>query len=418
MSPPPIVCGLLVAMVGLWPSNAADWTLWGGNYRNFQTESPDRLADSFFPLWERNLGDGYSAIAILGNTLYTTYRRDAAAWQFFTDDQEVVVALDATTGRTKWEFAYDVEFRSDQGSGPHVMPQVVGELVFSVGAAGKLHALKAATGELVWQLDLYQALGARRPQFGYSSHPLPYRDKLIVVGGGKGRSVAAIEQKTGRVVWAAHTFRNAYSSPVLITIGGRDQVVVLAAQQIMGLDPANGEAVWVRRFSTDPAMAFCSTPLWDPATRVLIYSGAYGVGSTALRITGSSTVVQLWRENRLQSLFSNMLLHEDTVYMSKGYHGPSFLTAVDIQTGRIRWSARGFPNANFLMAGGKLFILDEDGWFSVARPNKDGSLQVLSKARVLSHNAWTVPTLAGTTLYLRDRKIIRALSLKPAQQRL
>jgi outer membrane protein assembly factor BamB len=142
------------------------------------------------------------------------YRRDAPAWQIFTSDQEIVVALDARTGRIKWEFAYDVRFRSDPGSGPHVMPQVSGELVFTVGATGKLHALEASTGKLIWKRDLGEEFGATTRLFGYSSHPLLYRDRLIVVGGGKGNAVAALEQQSGRIPWTGHTFRNAFSSPI------------------------------------------------------------------------------------------------------------------------------------------------------------------------------------------------------------
>ena len=150
--------------------------MWGGPNRDFHVALSAPLADSWpsggpKKLWERELGEGYSAIAVRGDTLYTMYRRDAAAWQIFTSDQEIVVALDARTGRTKWEFAYDVRFRSDQGSGPHVMPQVSGDLVFSVGATGKLHALEASTGKLVWKRDLGEEFGATTRLFGYSSHP-------------------------------------------------------------------------------------------------------------------------------------------------------------------------------------------------------------------------------------------------------
>ncbi|HET8547908.1 MAG TPA: PQQ-binding-like beta-propeller repeat protein [Bryobacteraceae bacterium] len=400
-------------------SYSADWTLWGGPQRDFRVHASDRLADSWPAggppkLWERKLGEGYSAIAVRGDTLYTMYRQNAAAWQIFSRDQEVVAALDTATGRTKWEFAYEVNFRSDQGSGPHVMPQIAGDLIFTVGATGKLHALNTTTGELVWKRDLYAELGGTRAAFGYSSHPLPYGDKLIIVAGGKGRAVAAFDQKSGRIAWAALSFRNAYSSPVLIRAGDRDQVVVLSAQQILGVDPHDGKVLWSRLTGTDPGMAFCSTPVWDAANRILVFSGAYGVGSTALRITtaGSQTTVEhLWRNNKLQSLFSNLLLTGNTMYLSRGYHGPSFLTAVDIRTGETRWSARGFANANFLQADRKLIILDEDGWLTIARPNPDGSLEILSRAPVLSRNAWTIPTLAGTTLYVRDRKVIMALNV-------
>jgi outer membrane protein assembly factor BamB len=346
------------------------------------------------------------------------YRRDAAAWQIFSSDQEAVVALDAKTGTTKWEFSYDVRFRSDQGSGPHVMPQVAGDLVFSVGSTGKLHALKAGTGKVVWKRDLYEEFGATRTQFGYSSHPLLYHDRLIVVSGGKGKAVAAMEQHSGRILWAGHTFNNAFSSPVLVRAGGHDQVIVLAAQQILGLDPATGNALWLHPLGTDPGAAFAATPLYDPETQTLVFS--YHGGSTALRVSAAGsrvTVERLWRNNKVRSVFSNLLLIGDLIYMSRGSYGPGFLTSADIKSGESRWTARGFPNANFLHVDGKLIILDEDGWLMLARPKPDGSLEILSKAHVLSHNAWTIPTLAGTTLYLRDRKIIIALEIGANQTR-
>ncbi|MGH9628670.1 MAG: hypothetical protein ACRD7E_10080 [Bryobacteraceae bacterium] len=123
------------------------------------------------------------------------------------------------------------------------------------------------------------------------------------------------------------------------------------------------------------------------------------------------TVEQLWHSNKVRSVFSNLLLIGDVIYMSRGSYGPGLLTSAGIRTGDLKWSARGFTNANFLRADGKVIILDEDGWLMLAVPNSDGSLKILSKAQVLSPNSWTVPTLAGTTLYLRDRKTIMALDV-------
>jgi outer membrane protein assembly factor BamB len=408
---------LVVAAIAASPASPADWTLWGGSNRDFRVTASDRLAESWpiegpKRLWERELGEGYSAIAVRGDTLYTMYRRDAPAWQIFASDQEIVVALDAKTGTTRWEFAYDVNFRSDQGPGPHIMPQVAGELVFSVGATGKLHALNARTGKLVWKRDLVSEFGASTRIFGYASHPLLYRDRLIVVNGGRGKAVAALDQQSGRTLWTGHTFRNAFSSPIVANAGGREHVIVPGAQQILGIDPSTGNALWLHPLDTDPGSAFAATPLWDSASRILVVS--FHGGSIALQISGDGqglAVKRLWRNNKVRSVFSNLLLVEDVVYMARGSYGPGVLTSADVRTGELRWSVRGFPNANFLQADGKLIILDEDGWLVLAKPKPDGSLQILSKAHVLSHNAWTIPTLAGTTLYLRDRKIITALAL-------
>jgi outer membrane protein assembly factor BamB len=292
------------------------------------------------------------------------------------------------------------------------MPQLAGNLVFSVGVTGLLHALNAGTGEVVWKRDLYTEFGATRVSFGYASHPLVYGDRLIVVCGGRSKAVAALEQKSGHTIWAAHSFKNAYSSPVFVNAGGRNQVIVLGTQQILAVDPDTGRALWEYSLGTDPGAAFSATPLWDPVTQTLVFS--YSGGSTALRprvIGEQATAERLWVSNKVRSVFTNLVLAGGVIYMSRGSYGPGFLTSVDVKTGEPRWSVRGFPNAKFLLADGKLIILDEDGWLALAKPKTDGSLEILSKAHVLSHNAWTIPTLAGTTLFLRDRKIITALDL-------
>ena len=119
----------------------------------------------------------------------------------------------------------------------------------------------------------------------------------------------------------------------------------------------------------------------------------------------------LWHDAKLQSLFGNLLLAGETLYVSRSYSGPAFLTAVDIKTGRTKWSTREFARASLLGVDGKLIVLDEQGWLALTQCNADGSLITRSKVRLLSPKAWTVPTLAGRTLYLRDRKILMALDL-------
>ena len=97
-------------------------------------------------------------------------------------------------------------------------------------------------------------------------------------------------------------------------------------------------------------------------------------------------------------------------YASSGDFGPAFLSAVDLKTGKIAWQDRSFSRAQLVYADGKLIILDEDGTLGLATVSPQG-LKVLSRAAVLANVAWTPPTLAGTTLYVRDRKTIAAFNL-------
>jgi len=97
-------------------------------------------------------------------------------------------------------------------------------------------------------------------------------------------------------------------------------------------------------------------------------------------------------------------------YGSSGDFGSAPFTAVNVKTGNVLWRNRSFPRATFLFADGQFIILDEDGHLLLAKPTAEG-LTVTSKVELLSNQSWTVPSLSGTRLYLRDRKNMVALEL-------
>ena len=102
----------------------------------------------------------------------------------------------------------------------------------------------------------------------------------------------------------------------------------------------------------------------------------------------------------------------DVIYGSSGDFGPAFFTAIDVHTGSVFWQGRRLARANFIYADGHFIMVDEDGTLVLATPSAKG-LVIDSQTDLLESNAWTVPTLIGTTLYVRDRKSILALDLGP-----
>jgi hypothetical protein len=107
---------------------------------------------------------------------------------------------------------------------------------------------------------------------------------------------------------------------------------------------------------------------------------------------------------------STMIRLGDLVFGSSGDFGPAPMTAVDVRTGNTVWQDRTFPKANFVYADGKIILLDEDGVLALVNLSPQG-MKVISKTSLLTHLAWTPPTLSGTKLYVRDRKMIMALDL-------
>lgn len=391
-------------------SRSGDWPQWGGPSRDFT--SPSTGLASTWPeggprrLWSRELGDGYSAIAAEGGRLYTMYRRG---------ENEVAVALDATTGKTVWEYAYAAPFTKDydmsNGPGPHATPLVVGDLVFTSGATSRLYALDKRTGRPVWSRDLIREFnGTIRPN-GYSCSPLAYRDLVIMQVGGKGSALLALRQKDGSEVWRQGDYRNSTSSPIIINLDGEEQLVAFLYGEVVGLRPASGEVLWSHAHETDYGLN-TSTPVWG-AENLLFLSSGYNGGSRVLRLTkqeGKTLVEEVWFHRLMRVHFGNCIRIGDRVYGSSGDFGPAPLTAIDIRTGRIAWRDRSLGRASILYADGRFILLDEDGHLALAQPTPTG-LQIQARTQLLSRVAWTAPTLVGKTLYVRDRRQILALDL-------
>lgn len=391
--------------------SSPSWLQWGGPSRDFKVAAQG-IKESWpsgapRQLWSRALGEGHSAILVEEGRLYTMYGGG---------NREVIISLDAATGKTVWEFPYEANASGldlSYGKGPHSTPLIVGNLIYAVGVKGTMHALDKNSGRMVWKRDLWSELGGSFDDRGYSPSPLAYRNTVVVpVGGRSGQCLMAFDQRTGAVVWKNVNFTPAPASPMIINVGGQDQIVHFGQNEIYGADAANGALLWSHPHKTEYGLNI-STPVWDPSDGLLFMSSAYGTGSRVIRLTRSgdqTTVTQVWANNRVRIHFGDAVRVGDVVYGSSGDFGPAFFTAVNVKDGKVAWQDRALARASFLYADNKFVILDEDGELAIASPGQSG-LRIHAKAPVMKKLAWTVPTLSGTRLYLRDRGTILALDL-------
>jgi len=396
---------------------SAAWLQWGGPTRNFMSDSKG-LASSWpsggpKKLWTRALGEGHSSILVENGRLYTMYRQITRQPQ--TKHEEVVTALDAASGKTIWEFKYPAPIDGiqwDQGWGPHSTPLIVGNLLFATSSRSELFALDKATGKRLWSHDFIREYGAPLTGRGYSCSPILYKGSIIVTMGGPNQAVAAFDQQTGKPLWKSGYFVWAPASPILIDVDGQQQLVVFGGDIISGMDPASGRQLWSHPHKTDWGLNI-STPVWAPDTHLLFASSAYGTGSRALELhqtAGKTMVTQKWESKRMRVHIGTVIRLGDYAYGSSGDFGPAFISAIDLKSGNIAWQDRTFARAQLLYADGKLIILDEDGALGLATITPQG-IKVMARANVLTHLSWTPPTLAGTTLYVRDRQSIAAFQL-------
>ncbi len=405
-----VTCLSLLGVVLVAPAALAQWPQWGGLNRDFKSSakglSKRWAKDGPKRLWSRALGEGYSTILVDQGRLYTMYRNG---------ENEVVVALEADTGKTVWEYKYaapvlkGIEKRF--GIGPNSTPIIVDGRVYALGFGAHLHCLDKLTGKLIWSHNLVKDLGAKPPEFGFSSSPVAHGNLLIAAVGGKGCGMMAFDLVSGSVVWKKHDFINIYSSPIVINVDGEDQVVLLTDREIVGIDPVRGELKWRHPHENQWKTNIC-TPLWSKE-QMLFISSSGDAGSRSLKLTrvdGKTKVEEIWATRKMRTSQGNVVRIGKYLYGSTGDKSVSYMVAVHASTGKVAWRKRGFPEANLIYANGMLVMLDWDGKLSLAKATPK-SFKVRSKVELLKKPAWTAPTLVGKTLYLRDKETIMALDM-------
>ena len=386
----------------------AQWPQFGGPRRDFTCDpvefSLEWPKDGPRRLWSRAFGDGYSGIVVDGERLFSLYREA---------DEEIIACLDAESGKTIWEYRYadpidKSQFASRYGYGPRSTPLIVGQYLYAVSFNGKLSCVNNGTGLLKWTIDFVRHFKAKLPRWGYANSPIAYRNTIILPVGGPGAAFVAFDQATGRLFWRRHDFENSYGSPILIEVDGQPQLVCLMAREVVGLNPKTGDLHWEHHHEGQWRNNV-PNPIWGPDQSLLVSSeGQAGTRLLTLKQTDDMThVKEKWAVQKFRVVHRNLIRMGDVVYGSSGDFGPSLFSAIDIKSGTIVWQTRDVGRAGLLRVGDRLLMLEESGQLLLATPGEKG-LTIQARAKVLDEPAWTIPTMAGRRLYLRDRRSIMA----------
>ncbi len=413
-----LIVGLALAFVGCDPPGSPDsghtttepateWPGWGGAGADFRAPVHG-ITDTWEPdgpiqLWSRSLGAGYSGIVVSGHVLYTMYRDGG---------DDVVIAMRADDGSTIWEHRYDGPTRPDNvtqfGEGPNATPFLAGGRLFTLGYAGKLHALDAGSGEVLWVVDLIEELGGDVLEFGYSASPMVFDDKLVVLVGGDRQAVIALDPTDGSAIWSSAPGSVSYATPTMIDVEGHRQLVYFSVDEVIGLDLDSGRRLWSHPCANQYSNHAAGMTWRDG--NILWVSTQLDGGTRALRLAREGeevAVEELWFNGKISVHFWNSLHQDSHVYASIG---SGILAGIDAATGEIVWREPGFKQANFIDLGDRALVLDADGMLSLARLSPNG-IDLLAQARIVDGTTWTAPTVVGTRMYLRDRESIRAVEL-------
>ena len=253
----------LAAALSLLPTGALageDWPQWRGPNRDgisretglLQTwpEGGPRLV-----FRADGLGAGYSTVSVAEGRIHTLGMLSGREW---------VITLDAETGAQLWATPHGEGYRDGRGDGPRSVPTVSGGRVYALGARGQLSALDAATGQIVWTLDLLREAGGRNISWGISESPLVLGDRVLVSPGGRNAGFAAFDRDTGDLLWSAGGDEAGYASPLPVDLAGAPHVVYFSGERAAGIRTDDGALLWSYRRPrtgprTSPPRSWCRT---------------------------------------------------------------------------------------------------------------------------------------------------------------
>ena len=383
--------------------SSASWPGFRGQDRDGVYRESIRVAwEGLAPMWKKPIGGGRASFAVADGRAFTIEQRR---------QQEVVAAYDITTGRELWTNAWPARFSQwmGGGEGPRATPAWADGHVFALGGKGELRCLDASTGRLVWRTNILEDAGAKNLRWGMAASPLIAGDAVIVLPGGSGgRSVAAYDRRTGKRLWTALDDKQAYASPMQVTLLGTPQFLVVSADRLVGLSVDRRDVLWEFPWNTGHD-ASAAQPIVIGDNRVF-YSSGYGGGAVVVELTKAGerfAVREVWRTNRMKNRQSSSVLHDGFIYgLDEG-----ILACLDASTGELKWKGGRYGHGQLLLAGGHLVIITEEGELVLVAPGPE-RLRELSRVPAIEGETWNVPAFAGGILLVRNTKEMAAFDLR------
>lgn len=356
-------------------------------------------------MWKQPIGGGYASFAIAGGRAFTIEQRR---------HQEVVAAYDVDTGRERWAHGWDAEFKEWMGGdGPRATPTWADGRVYALGATGEFRVLDAATGMLIWRVNILDDNAAQNLPWGMAASPLIVDDLVVVLPGGPaGRSVVAYDRRTGQRRWSALNDKQAYSAPLLATIEGTRQMLVITSRRLVSLSPDNGEMLWEYPWPTANDINASQPVILPPGNRVLLSSG-YGHGAAVIEVTndnGRFGTRLVWEHGRLKNRFSSSVVHDGFIYGLD----ETILTCVNAETGEVAWKGGRYGHGQFVLASGHLVLVTEDGDLVLVRATPERHEEV-ARFAVLEGKTWNHPAIDRGRLLVRNLAQMAAFDLRIPQ---
>jgi outer membrane protein assembly factor BamB len=388
---------------------ADEWPQFRGpNGQGYSAEHdiPVEWSESRNVVWKTQVpGVGWSSPVVAGGKVWLT-----AAVKDRNGGSLRAVGYDVATGReivnTEVFRVRTIDPPNEKNTRASPTPILDGDRVYVHFGADGTAALTTA-GETVWKTKFdYQS------QHGDGGSPVLYGDLLILnCDGDDVAFVVAVEKQTGKIRWKTprrQPFAQAYSTPLVIHVGDRDEVISVGAYRVAAYDPTTGREIWRVNYPVPFPDGFSNVMRPVYGAGLLFISGGFNIPSfMAVRPDGAGDVTKThvaWTLMRGAPLTPSPLVIDNDLYLVSDN---GIAVCLDARTGQTYWQRRlsGNYSASPVFAGGRIYFLSEEGIATVIEPGHD--FRELAKNRLDGYTLASIAVSNGSIFIRSDTHLYR-----------
>jgi outer membrane protein assembly factor BamB len=321
-----------------------------------------------------------------------------------------VLAVDATNGRILWERTvhdgpvYDNRHRKNTYASASVVTD--GRMVYASFESEGFYAFDI-DGNLKWKVSFG---GMAKAGLGPGTSPILF-ERLVILQAdlemGEGSSIIALDRETGKEVWRANRPKNrrSWATPLLVTAGGRTELIASGAEAVVAYDPATGRELW----RTDGTRSHPIPSFVAGQDLVFATAGSQSKVAFAIRPGDRPDADRIaWRYNKGTAYVPSPIFYRDYFYLLTD---AGIITCLDPKTGALVYEGGRVPvpatfTASPVAFGDKILVTSEDGDTFVIRA---GPKFEVVRTNSIGEPVYASLALARGTIYIRGERHLFAI---------
>jgi outer membrane protein assembly factor BamB len=409
--------GTLTEGIETWPRFR------GADFDNI-SKSKIKLIDGFggkIPaiLWTINLGEGHAGAAIYKGAVYVLDYDELKR-------SDILRCINLADGKEVWQRGYRVTIKRNHGMS-RTVPAVSEKYIVTIGPRAHVMCLDRLTGNVRWGLDVEKEYQTEIPFWYTGQCPLIQNDVAIIATGGKALLIA-VDCETGKKVWETPNSKNwkmSHSSIMPMNWGGRNMFVYSAVGGICGVaadGPDAGKILWTSTAWNKSVVA--PSPVCMPDGKIFLTAG-YGAGSMVLQLEQSGGIFTVKMIDQYLPVEGLACEQQTPLYFEGHLIGiqpkdagalRNQMICVSPSNCRVPvWTSGSearFGLGPYLIADHKLFILNDDGVLTIAKPDIKKYIQIDQIKLFDGQDAWAPIAMADGYMVLRDSKRMIGIKMK------